>query len=132
MRLRDPGERICRGRVALAAVIERAVWLDIGDGRDRGQTRDLKRDQRLDLIRRKRSLVAAEAGAIVIAGVRANLHPELAAAPGGRDRDRGRAGVDATRHVGAVDAGEDRLVFAGALTDIGVEIHSWCVSPWSS
>src|SRR5207249_2426206 len=40
--------------------------------------------------------------------------------------------MHAAGHVGAVDAGKDRLVLAGSLADVGVEIHSCRVWPCKS
>ena len=51
---RHPRDRVGGVGVALAPVIQGAVRLDVGDRRDRREARDLKRDQRLDLLRRQR------------------------------------------------------------------------------
>src|SRR5205807_7247376 len=61
-------------------------------------------------------------------------HPQAAcpASPRGRDRDRRRARVDAARDVRAVDRSQHGLVLAGALTDVGVQVHSCFVWPWRS
>src|SRR2546426_4111573 len=123
MRLGDPGQRVGRCGIALAAVVQGAVRLDIDDRRHGGESCDLERDQRLDVLRAERTLDAAEAGAIVIPRVRADLDAQLAAPPGGGDGKRRGSRMDAARDVGAVDAGQDRLVLAGTLADVSVEIQ---------
>src|SRR5207249_8590107 len=130
VRLGNPGQGVRGGGIALTAVIQRAVWLHIGEWNDGRQPGDLERDQRFDLVPRKGSLDPTEARPIVVAGVGANLHSELATPPSGRDRDRQGPRVDAAGNVGAVDASQDRLVFTGAFADVGVEIQESGLSVW--
>src|SRR5438067_463370 len=130
VRLGNPGQGVRGGGIALTAVIQRAVWLHIGEWNDGRQPGDLERDQRFDLVPRKGSLDPTEARPIVVAGVGANLHSELATPPCGRDRDRQGPRVDAAGNVGAVDASQDRLVFTGAFADVGVEIQESGLSVW--
>src|SRR6266566_8422872 len=105
------------------------MWLHVRDGHDRREPGDLERDERLDLVRGQPDCQTAESGTVVIAGMRADLYLQLTAALGCRDRDRCRSGIDTASDVGAVDLGEDLLVGARALAEVGIEVQLWAVSP---
>src|SRR5205814_6719633 len=113
----NPGQGVRGGGIALTAVIQRAVWLHIGEWNDGRQPGDLERDQRFDLVPRKGSLDPTEARPIVVAGVGAKLHSELATPPCGRVRDRQGPGVDAAGSVGDVYATQGRRTYNGAYAD---------------
>src|SRR5438067_3619970 len=104
--------------------------LDVCNRGHGGEACHLEGDERLYLVRAERPLDTAEARPVVVAGMRPHLQAECPASPRGRDRDRRRARVDAARDVRAVDRSQHGLVLAGALTDIGVEVHLCCVWPW--
>src|SRR6185503_973610 len=130
----DPGHRVGHRRVVLAAVIQRAVRLDVRDRHDRGQGSDLEADQGFDVRRGQARLVATETRAVVVARMGADLDPALPAQSRGGDGDGRRAGVDGAGDAGAVDVLEDRLVRARTLAEIRVDVHAQrcAVSPWSS
>src|SRR5438445_2172569 len=108
------------------------MWLDERDRNDRGERGHLKCDEGFDRIRRQAGLDATEVLPVVVAGMRAYLDAKLDAAQCGGYRRRHRACVDAAGNARAVDVRQDRVVRARALTQVGVEVHLCCVSPWRS
>jgi hypothetical protein len=113
---RNAGHGVSGGSVDLAPVINSPVKLDEGQGTERCQTRDLKRDKSFDFLDGDRHLDSAEVGAVVIPRMCAYLHAERAAAGHGLDADRHRAGVDPAADAGAVHVREDGFVLARPFT----------------
>ena len=123
MRFRNSSDSVRSIGVSLAAVVQGAMWLDVGNGNHSRQACNLKGNEGLDLGRRQRLLDAAKPGSVVVPGMRADLDSELAAPPCCRDRDGHRACMSSARDAGAVDHAEDGLVGSGAFADVRVEIH---------
>ena len=123
MCLGDACDSVRGSRVSLAAVVKSAMWLDVRDGDHGRKAGNLVGDQGFDLGRREGRFHTPEPLVIVIARVRAHLDSQLPAAQRGGDCDRDRPRVRSTGDVGAVNAAQDCLIRACALTEIGVEVQ---------
>src|ERR1700730_2291699 len=119
-------------KVRLAVVIEGAVRLDIAQPGHRGEGADPEAHTSLKLIERQLHLQPPEVLAVVVSGMRADLDPQLAAAPHRQDAFPGRPGVGPAADVGAVDDGQDLLVVTGPFAHVRVQVHRCSVSPLSS
>ncbi len=134
----DPRQNVRGGRILLAAVIQRAVRLQVPHRSDGSEAGDLERDQRLEIRNGHGRLGAPEACAVVIAGMRPHFDPKLETPQCRRNGDRDGAGVHTAPDARAVDARKDRLIVAGAFAQVRVQVQSWSVSPcrsrtaWSS